>query len=47
MWVKGHKKYFDLDLIKTQSGSWFNIRYYNLFGFENIVNEHLNLPVMR
>ena len=32
MWVKRHKRYF-----KTQSSSWFNIRYYNQFGFENIV----------
>ena len=36
MWVKRHKKYFEIDLIKTQSGCWFNTRYYNQFGFDNI-----------
>ena len=24
MWVKRHKRYFEIDLIKTQSESWFN-----------------------
>ena len=27
MWVKRHKRYFEIDLIKTQSESWFNATY--------------------